>query len=164
MFDRPTYVDAIMKFADAPLIKVLTGIRRCGKSTILLMLIEALNTVDVVRQGPITLNDPMKDIKELLLGGKVVSNSDPSWPGTRTTCASPASAATRTRKTGCPPSATSSARSTASWPGWTPTASAWTSSRRAWWSRRRESGWSIWAGKGMRGYRKKRQRWRFYGA
>ena len=42
MFDRPTYVDAIMKFADAPLIKVLTGIRRCGKSTILLMLIEAL--------------------------------------------------------------------------------------------------------------------------
>lgn len=31
----------------------------------------------VVRQGPITLNDPMKDIKELLLGGKVVSNSDP---------------------------------------------------------------------------------------
>ena len=31
----------------------------------------------VVRQGPITLNDPMKDIKELLLAGKVVSNSDP---------------------------------------------------------------------------------------
>ena len=30
-----------------------------------------------VRQGPITLNDPMKDIKELLLAGKVVSNSDP---------------------------------------------------------------------------------------
>lgn len=31
----------------------------------------------VVRQGPITLNDPMKDIKELLLAGNVVSNSDP---------------------------------------------------------------------------------------
>lgn len=31
----------------------------------------------VVRQGPITLNDPMKDIKELLLAGSVVSNSDP---------------------------------------------------------------------------------------
>ena len=31
----------------------------------------------VVRQGPITLNDPMKDIKELLLAGKVVSNQDP---------------------------------------------------------------------------------------
>ena len=31
----------------------------------------------VVRQGPITLNDPMKDIKEMLLAGKVVSNDDP---------------------------------------------------------------------------------------
>ena len=31
----------------------------------------------VVRQGPLTLNDPMKDIKELLLGGRVVSNNDP---------------------------------------------------------------------------------------
>ncbi len=35
----------------------------------------------MVRQGPITLNDPMKDIKEQLLAGKVVSNQDPmlSW-------------------------------------------------------------------------------------
>lgn len=31
----------------------------------------------VVRQGPITLNDPMKDIKEQLLAGNVVSNQDP---------------------------------------------------------------------------------------
>lgn len=31
----------------------------------------------VVRQGPLTLNDPMKDIKEQLLAGKVVSNKDP---------------------------------------------------------------------------------------
>ena len=31
----------------------------------------------VVRQGPITLNDPMKDIKELLITGQVVSNNDP---------------------------------------------------------------------------------------
>lgn len=32
---------------------------------------------DVVRQGPITLNDPMKDIKEMLLDGDIVSNNDP---------------------------------------------------------------------------------------
>lgn len=32
---------------------------------------------EIVRQGPITLNDPMKDIKEMLLGGRVVSNNDP---------------------------------------------------------------------------------------
>ena len=42
MFARPTYVNVIMRFADAPMIKVLTGIRRSGKSTILLMLIEEL--------------------------------------------------------------------------------------------------------------------------
>ena len=34
----------------------------------------------VVRQGPITLNDPMKDIKELLLDGQVVSNNNPMLP------------------------------------------------------------------------------------
>ena len=31
----------------------------------------------VVRQGPITLNDPMKDLKEMLLSHRVVSNNDP---------------------------------------------------------------------------------------
>lgn len=32
---------------------------------------------EVVRQGPLTLNDPMKDIKERLMGGMIVSNNDP---------------------------------------------------------------------------------------
>lgn len=32
---------------------------------------------EVVRQGPITLNDPMKDLKEMLLSRRVVSNNDP---------------------------------------------------------------------------------------
>lgn len=32
---------------------------------------------EVVRQGPLTLNDPMKDIKELLMSGSVISNNDP---------------------------------------------------------------------------------------
>ena len=34
-------------------------------------------TCEVVRQGPITLNDPMKDLKEMLLSGRIVSNNDP---------------------------------------------------------------------------------------
>lgn len=33
----------------------------------------------VVRQGPITLNDPMKDIKERLLDGGIVHNNDPMF-------------------------------------------------------------------------------------
>lgn len=44
----------------------------------LLQLLEAKGfNCKTVRQGPLTLNEPMKDAKELLLGGKVVSNNDP---------------------------------------------------------------------------------------
>jgi len=32
---------------------------------------------EVVRQGPLTLNDPMKDVKEQLLDGNIVTNNDP---------------------------------------------------------------------------------------
>lgn len=42
MFDRPLYVDRIMAFVDAPFIKILTGIRRCGKSTILKLIMKRL--------------------------------------------------------------------------------------------------------------------------
>mgnify|MGYP000653545875 CR=1 FL=1 len=33
MIDRPLYVDKIMAYADTPFVKILTGVRRCGKST-----------------------------------------------------------------------------------------------------------------------------------
>ena len=39
---RPMYVEKIMKYMDSPFVKILTGIRRCGKSTILKMIIEEL--------------------------------------------------------------------------------------------------------------------------
>ena len=39
---RPMYVDKIMAYVDAPFVKVLTGVRRCGKSTILKMIMEKL--------------------------------------------------------------------------------------------------------------------------
>ena len=42
MIYRPMYVDKIMRYTDAPFVKILTGIRRCGKSTILKMIIEEL--------------------------------------------------------------------------------------------------------------------------
>ena len=44
MIDRPLYVDKIMAYADTPFVKILTGVRRCGKSTILKMIIERLKT------------------------------------------------------------------------------------------------------------------------
>lgn len=42
MIDRPIYVDRILKYQDTPFIKVLTGVRRCGKSTIMKLLMEKL--------------------------------------------------------------------------------------------------------------------------
>lgn len=42
VFDRPLYVDRIMAFVDAPFIKILTGVRRCGKSTILKLIMKRL--------------------------------------------------------------------------------------------------------------------------
>lgn len=42
MIYRPVYVDKIMAYVDTPFVKILTGIRRCGKSTILKMIMEKL--------------------------------------------------------------------------------------------------------------------------
>ena len=42
MIYRPIYVDKIMAFTDTPFVRILTGVRRCGKSTILKMIMEKL--------------------------------------------------------------------------------------------------------------------------
>lgn len=42
MINRPLYLEKIMPYADTPFVKILTGVRRCGKSTILKMIIEQL--------------------------------------------------------------------------------------------------------------------------
>ncbi|MCD8225554.1 MAG: ATP-binding protein [Clostridiales bacterium] len=42
MILRPDYVNAILPFMDQPLVKILAGVRRCGKSTIFEMLAQEL--------------------------------------------------------------------------------------------------------------------------
>lgn len=42
MIERPLYLDKIMPFVDTPFVKILTGVRRCGKSTILKMIIRKI--------------------------------------------------------------------------------------------------------------------------
>lgn len=44
MINRPMYIDKIMCYVDTPFVKILTGVRRCGKSTILKMIMEKLQT------------------------------------------------------------------------------------------------------------------------
>ena len=44
MIYRPAYTDKIMAYVNTPFVKVLTGVRRSGKSTILKMIVEKLKT------------------------------------------------------------------------------------------------------------------------
>ncbi|MCH5251584.1 MAG: ATP-binding protein [Lachnospiraceae bacterium] len=53
MIYRPMYVDKIMAYADTPFVKILTGIRRCGKSTILKMIMEKLHREKGIRKEQI---------------------------------------------------------------------------------------------------------------
>ena len=42
MIFRPDYIEAIKPFINQPLVKILAGIRRCGKSTIFEMIRQEL--------------------------------------------------------------------------------------------------------------------------
>ena len=42
MIFRENYVNKIMEFTDTPFVKILTGVRRCGKSSIMLMIMNEL--------------------------------------------------------------------------------------------------------------------------
>lgn len=44
MIERPMYADKIMAYVNTPFVKILTGVRRCGKSTILKMIMERLKS------------------------------------------------------------------------------------------------------------------------
>lgn len=79
MIDRPMYTDKIMQYTDAPFVKILTGVRRCGKSTILKMIagkLEAQRGVekerivsrryDSMEYSDMTAKDMYNDLKRSL--------------------------------------------------------------------------------------------------
>ena len=53
MFNRPLYIDKIQPYIGTPFVKILTGIRRCGKSTILKLLMKKLEEEINVRKDHI---------------------------------------------------------------------------------------------------------------
>ena len=53
MILRPDYINEIKKFIDVPLVKILSGVRRCGKSTILEMIKDELISNRNVQLGNI---------------------------------------------------------------------------------------------------------------
>ena len=54
MIYRPDYIDAITPFIDKPLVKILAGVRRCGKSTIFEMLRQELLRRDAAEDSIIS--------------------------------------------------------------------------------------------------------------
>lgn len=49
MLIRQSYIDQLAPFIDMPLVKILTGVRRCGKSTIMLMLMDELKKEEYLK-------------------------------------------------------------------------------------------------------------------
>ena len=80
MILRPDYVNELLKYIDTPLVKIISGVRRCGKSTILEMFRNELIDRGVERDRVIvrkysemeydemTAKEMYKDIKAAILG------------------------------------------------------------------------------------------------
>ena len=56
MFNRPTYLNKLISFKDHELIKVITGIRRCGKSSLLMLFAEYLESVGINKDNILRIN------------------------------------------------------------------------------------------------------------
>lgn len=61
MFDRPIYLNQLIKFRDKEPIKVITGIRRCGKSSLLELFSEYLKEQGISEENILQIN--FEDLK-----------------------------------------------------------------------------------------------------
>ena len=71
MSARPTYIAQLIPFIDKPQIKILTGIRRSGKSTVLLLLKDELLARGVKKEQIISINFESFSVSHLLTASKL---------------------------------------------------------------------------------------------
>lgn len=71
MIIRPIYMEKIHPFIDTPFTKILTGIRRCGKSTILLMLKEELKKRGILQEQILSYNFDSLQYEDIDTAGKL---------------------------------------------------------------------------------------------
>lgn len=64
MIIRPDYIKAIEPYIDAPLVKILSGVRRCGKSTILEMIQDELKNRGIEEERIISKRYTEMDVDE----------------------------------------------------------------------------------------------------
>ena len=71
MVERKRYIEKIIPFIEKPIIKVITGIRRCGKSTLLKQIVQLLENRNVANEQIIHINmelmefDGLKNYRDL---------------------------------------------------------------------------------------------------
>ena len=68
LLERKDYLNKLIKFKDKQLIKVITGIRRCGKSTLLKTLARLIKPIsgDIVIDGKKVTSMPSKQLAKVL--------------------------------------------------------------------------------------------------
>lgn len=71
MIVRPQYLDILKTYRDVPLVKILAGIRRCGKSTILEMLMEDLVKCGVAADHIISVRYTSEDLDDGMTSKKM---------------------------------------------------------------------------------------------
>lgn len=79
---RPTYLDALRMWRDKDVIKVVTGVRRCGKSTLLKLFQAELGASGVPSRNIISINLELLENEHLLdyrrLHNEIIERCDPS--------------------------------------------------------------------------------------
>jgi len=65
MKNRPSYMKILMEFKDKNIIKIVTGIRRCGKSTLLQLFLQKLIADNVPKENIIYMNFESLHYKEI---------------------------------------------------------------------------------------------------
>lgn len=81
MIDRPTYLEQLERWKDRDVIKVVTGVRRCGKSTLLNLFADQLEHRGIPRERIIHLNLEQLENERLadyhILHDEVLRRADP---------------------------------------------------------------------------------------
>ena len=72
MFPRTKKIEELLRWKDRDVIKVLTGVRRCGKSTLLSMVKDVLVSSGVPPQNVVYLDFESRD-------GARLDNADAVW-------------------------------------------------------------------------------------
>lgn len=85
MIYRKTYMDQIIPFIDTPFVKILTGVRRCGKSTVMEMIREELLKRGISKENIISYRFDSLEYEEIDTAGKLYREIKPQiQEGTKT--------------------------------------------------------------------------------